>query len=471
MLELAIAEAYRPRPRPQQPPAAPPRLATFATNPNARASVSSLRSQSPSLPSRRPSVVSHAFSLRSWVPRRTRLGSISSGRTVTPHDATRADSIFSQATVKPTSRAIQDVERCAQDSPVPRQPIVTPAPHALSSSEVYEQELPPLPPPVPLPPQEELEHFDTALQECLEALQPPSSCLNRDLAGTALEHLSHIADLASCIATSWPEFFTMLLHAVKLMASVLPTHEVGARNVLVRSLAGVVKRWNEKRRRGTAEIPMVIGEVFDNLVQARKMENERLGEKFGRWLCGAWGNVKRTEGKMLRILTLSVSTAVLAALKYALTADQDLEIHLSVLTSLDKGLPLPPAYPRLRVTTYPSTTIGTASQGVDVLLLEPDSIGHDGDVQCQNGALGTAVCVRALSPTARVVVLSGADNVASSAIKGRAATEAIGGIEETPELVSAEFVDVYATDVGFLKAEDFDRMAVEVAELDQRILR
>lgn len=471
MLELAIAEAYRPRPRLRPPTTtrghpqstASLRPATFATNYNAGYSISSSHSRVSSEPSRTLSVTSHSRSFIHFIAWRKRSSSVhsssSSFKTAVPvnADAARKDSLFSQITATPSHHAapsFREVEPIANISS-PRHPD-----RALLS----------LPYSVPLPPQDELLFFDVALQECLEALQSTSVRPDHDLALRLLEHLSHIANLASCISTSWPEFFAMVLHAAKLLISVIPAVDVGARNAMARSLADVVRQWTGKNRRDTVEVAGIAGSVFDKGIQERKEVNERIGQEFARWMTACYPGIKERSGKTVRILTIGVSITALAALSCFLASDVEFEIHLYVLTSLDQELPAPPSYERLQISTYSISALGTASQDTDILLLEPPCIGPNGDFWCQNGALGTAVCAKTLSPHAMVVALSSVDNVASSAMKDRFAGETKRSIKDTHELVFADFVDVYVTDLGVLKAEDLERFAAEAEELELQIL-
>jgi hypothetical protein len=478
MLELAIAEAYRPRPRPrrltslqQPPPTASPRPATFATNPNARASISSLRPRTPSALSRSTSVSSQSRSFISFLARRKRPDSICNDRTITPHDAARADSVFSQETATAATHVLLGSKEEDDGLSKLSQTTATPSTHAFQFSKSPARSLPTVPPPVPLPPQEELHFFDTALQSVIEDLQSSHPLSQeRDLALRILEHMSHISNLSSCVATCWPEFFAMLLHSTKLIISVLPAKEVGTRNLLVSCLAGAARRWNEEKRRETAEIAGIVGEVFEEAVKERKSTDKRLGKEFARWLGREHNGFRRRGRDLVRILTLGVSTAMLVGLQYALAENADLEIRLSVLTALDRGLPPPPSYERLRVNTHSTSAIDKASQNADVLLLETSCIYPGGDVQCQNRAPDTAACVKTLSPLAKIVVLGDIHDIASSVVGRQAANEITGGIEEPPELVSAKFLDVYVTDVGIMKVEDLGRLAVEAKKLDRVLL-
>lgn len=282
--------------------------------------------------------------------------------------------------------------------------------------------------------------------------------------------MAHISDLASCVATSWPEFYALLLHAVKLIISVLPAREVSARNVLVGCLARIAWRWYEEKKRDTTEIARVAGQVVDSAAEERRMLASQLGKEFARWLSGKHGRPGRTGGRSVRILTLGVSKAALAGLQHALADDPALEIHLEVLTMLDQGIPVPPSYDRLHITVCPNSAIGTASQGVDVLLLDPRCIGPTGVLECQNGALGTAVCVKTLSPSARIIALRDGGRIAISVAEALSVSRTGGGFDETPERIPGKFVDMYIAENGALLIEELQGLAEKAGELDRHIL-
>lgn len=376
--------------------------------------------------------------------------------------------MFGQAALTAAAHASPETQKIDKALQNPNQPAASSIPHTSQSLARPAQHLPRLPPRVPLPPQEELTHFDTALQSAIEDLQPPSP-QGLDVALTVLEHMVHISDLASCIATSWPEFYALLLHATKLVVSVLSAREVGARNVLVRSLAGLTRCWDGREKKSMVEIAALAGQVFDSAVQERRMVTLRLGMKFAVWLIREHGRFWAKGGRDIRILTLGVSRAVLTGLQHALAEDADLEIRLEILTALDQGLPAPPSYERLHVTVCPTSAIGTASQGVDVLLVEPSCIGPTGNLVCQNGSLGAAVCVKALSPSARVVALSSGDSIAISVAEKLTAGR--GNFDETPEWVPWQFVDFCTAESGVLNIKELRRLAEEAEQLDRQILR
>jgi hypothetical protein len=142
-----------------------------------------------------------------------------------------------------------------------------------------------LPPTVPLPPQEELEEFDAVLQAAIDDLQSSSA---KSSATTALQHLAHVADIAACVATSWPEFWSMLVHTAKLLISILTIESAIVKNVLVQSLTQVARQWNETQTLGeshsTAELAHIAGGTFDRLIAHQEVVGDKLEEAFAQWL-------------------------------------------------------------------------------------------------------------------------------------------------------------------------------------------
>ena len=346
--------------------------------------------------------------------------------------------------------------------------------HAVAEPAMVRRELPKLAPNVALPPQEELGEFDAALQAAIEDVQVLLATTAHDLALSTLSHLAHVADLAACVATSWPEFWGMLVHAAKLLSSVLP-----AGHVPVRSLARITVRWHEQQENGsenggTAEIARIAGEAFDEAISLTRTRIERLGVAFAQWareycddLCRrSMSKVDSRADSMcpnrtaevevdatLRILLLGTSHTTFAAMTHALSSSPHLTINLSILSLLDNH-PHPPVFPdqppslrsRLQIITHLTSAIGTASQEINILFLEAKCIDSQGNVQCKKGALGTAVCAKTLSPSAKIVVLSGVNNITSAMTLTRlAASVEPNDAAQSFELVPAWFVDVYVT--------------------------
>lgn len=312
-------------------------------------------------------------------------------------------------------------------------------------------------------------HLDTALQSAIEDLQaaPPEF----GTALTVLSHMAHLSDLACCIAVSWPEYYSLLLNALKLLVSVLPAREVAARNALVRCLADIARAWDISSTQDTAEIARLPSSVFESAVHSRQKLASLLGRMFGLWLLHLFGKTPSPRDRRpVRMLTLRISRAVSAGLQYALAEDPGLEVHLGVLTALDQGLPVPPSYERLHITGYPTRAIGTASQRIDVLILEPSYIGPTGELGCQHKALGTVVCVKTLSPKAKVVALSAGDSTGISVPEGLTAGKNGGGINDRPEQVPSKFVDLYIAENGALSIEELQGLAEAAGELRRHTL-
>lgn len=179
-----------------------------------------------------------------------------SGKTEVPTDTVLTDSVLSSTPEDAGSDA------CREFTPIRQYPV--------------------LPANVPLPPPEELQVFDNVLQTAIDDLQispAPAAC---DLASMTLSHLGHVADVAVCVATSWPEFWSMIVHAAKLLVSVLPPGEVLVRDVLVRVLARIATRWNESQcracaRQSTAELARVAGGAIEEMMLENQLDGGRLG--------------------------------------------------------------------------------------------------------------------------------------------------------------------------------------------------
>lgn len=371
--------------------------------------------------------------------------------------------------------------------------------------------LPKLPPSVPLPPQEELEEFDIFLQAAMDDLETLTTNANaqHDLATTALRHLAHMADMAACIATSWPEFWSMLVHTAKLLCTARLSMSVSVKNVLAGSLEQLARHWNEEQgrwgwSRSTAELARVAGESFDDVLDKKRLLGKhRLKDMFVKWLeshCQRLRTQSRSETESradsvwsaatespfendqgglqpLRVLTTGLlSPALSAALTHAVSVLLNLNVYLNILST--SAVPSPSELrptiasckvPRLHTTTYSFSAVGAASQDIDILLLDAACIDSQGKIQSTTGALGAAACIKTLSPHARVAALGSVDCIVlESEKKGRGSRaqeqgncEALDGTAVSSEWIPAQFVDEYVTDAGLLDLEEVKRLAKE----------
>ncbi|KAF9700242.1 hypothetical protein EKO04_001654 [Ascochyta lentis] len=467
MLELAIAEAYRPRVARSVPKSTPSKSPSFATNPSARPSVFSLRSRPTSSIFSSSSAYSQPRSFKSILSWRKRPNLVLSSTTEVPESTGRSTSVYNSTTEVPK------VHTSAE-------PLLTSA------------SLPQLPPTVPLPPQEELEDFDLALQAAIDRLQTSPLLNIHDQTSTTLSHLAHIADIVSCIATSWPEFWTVLVHAAKLLCTAKVDMSVGVKYCLIGALERVARRWNEEQERGgwsksTAELAHIVGGAFDEILQQKKAVSEQLSKVFETWLEGHYEGLQRVDSgvpasRNLRILTHAPSSAVFTMLSHALSTLPNVSIAISVLltpdsTSPSELFPFSPSAPRVHTTVFPAQAVGTACQDVDVLLLHAEAIDSQGNVQSMTGAMGAAACVKTLSPHARIIVLSEADriianveqrgkNVQAQIVFGVNPEDGAANVSaKLLEWVPARFLDMYLMETGVLGLTEITRLG---AEADQR---
>ena len=238
------------------------------------------------------------------------------------------------------------------------------------------------------------------------------------------------------------------------------------------------------RRKRSVEV--IGGGTFDRVIAHQEVVDDKLGEAFVQWLDepyvvlqGKDTIIQSTDrnhktSRSLTILTIDPSYTVIAALIQALSALSNLSVHLSIISSSDNTAVLtllatfPPSLrDRLHVTTYLPSAIGTASQVIDILLSKAMCIDEHGCIRGATSALGTAVCVKMLSPEATIVAVAHVDSIGPGVVQEREA----GVVQGSFEWVSAQFVDVYVTEAGVLEADSFDMLAKEADELVQYIFQ
>ncbi|KZM25731.1 uncharacterized protein EKO05_0006061 [Ascochyta rabiei] len=482
MLELAVAEAYRPHTPKSAPKKRLPKSSSFATNPKIRAPTFSLRSRPASSLSNSSSAYSQPRSFRSITSWRKRTDSVLSSTTETPESSGCVDLVLSSTTQVP------DV--CTSCRPVP-----------------ISDNRPRLPLKVPLPPQEELEEFDLALQAAINHLQNSAFSSAHNQASAALAHLAHIADIVSCVATSWPEFWTMLVHAAQLLCSAKQGMSRDVASCLVQALERVARWWNEEQRRtdgdeSTAELARITGSAFDQILRQRKDVDELLSGVFETWLekyiegmqrvnshAPAWSATSHTskpvrsgvkQESVLRILTPTPSPAIFAMLSHALSAMPSVSIAISIMSTPDvtppsELCPISPSTSRLRTTVFPAQAIGTASRDVDILLLRAEAFDSQGNIQSTRGALSAAACVKTLSSYARVVVLVGLDSIVSKSGKRERDSEPWNVLGLKPDdrdvdmdvklaWAPARLMDTYIMETGVLELGEMEKLATEAGE-------
>lgn len=381
--------------------------------------------------------------------------------------------------------------------------------------------MPELPPNEPLP-QEETDDYDSALERAVHDLQNDFTSGARQLAGSSLSHLAHVTDIAACMATSWGEFWAMMVHAAKHLTYARPSMSAAITSCLLRALERIARTWNEEQAKGsqsTAELARIAGGTFDEILRERRELSGQLGQTFTHWLhkhCNEvmthflpFDQVVRADTPQriharssVRILTLSNSSTIRTAILHALASLTDVVFHLTVLecrprcegadmaaqiyaSAVDRD--------RLSIQIIPDCAIGTASRNIDIVLLGADRISSAGDVSNKIGSLAAAICAKQLNNNVAIVALSDVDKIAApgqdaeaierhpsseltsawapatrNQLEGKANIEVFG---EWFEWVPANLVDVYVTELGILRTEDVERVAREIGDLDEYIFQ
>ncbi|CAO2655744.1 Nn.00g045470.m01.CDS01 [Neocucurbitaria sp. VM-36] len=381
--------------------------------------------------------------------------------------------------------------------------------------------LPELPPNEPLP-QEDTDDYDAALESAVHELQNDFTSGARQLAESSLVHLAHVTDIAACMATSWGEFWALMVHATKHLSSARPSMSAAITACLLRALERIARMWNEEQAKGvqsTSELARIAGGTFDAILRERRELSGQLGLTFTNWLhnhCSEvlphslrFDQVVRADSPQrilaqssVRILTLSNSSTIRAAILHAISSLPDVIFHLTVLEcrprceGADMAAQIYASVrdkDRLSIQVIPDCAVGTASSDIDIVLLGADRISSTGDVSNKIGSLAAAICAKQLNKNVAVVALSDVEKIAApgqdngdverhpsseltsawtaatrNQLEGKANVEVFG---EWFEWVPANLIDLYITERGVLGTEDVERIAKEMKELDEYIFQ
>lgn len=228
----------------------------------------------------------------------------------------------------------------------------------------------------------------------------------------------------------------------------------------------------------------VAGEVFEEMVLSRGQMGGDLGSAFAGWIGGVdtehnyhRRHVTSAGERRLHVVALEPSVVVLDALVQVLANDALLSITLFVPCCTEclfdhalwqPWLSLPPLLRnRLQVTTHHYTALDSFGEGIDVLLLEVQSLDAGGNARCAKTALDAVQCIKMLAPRGKVALLDCIDAIsAMSVVSGESGA---GGHKEF-DVVPAQLVDVYLGETGVLKLVDVENLAKRAEELDKHVL-
>jgi methylthioribose-1-phosphate isomerase len=394
----------------------------------------------------------------------------------------------------------------------------TPSRSPLSSRD----RLPELPPSQPLPAADEIDEFDAVLEAAVHELENDSNSCARQMADASLGHLAHVTDIAACFATSWGEFWAMMIHAARKLSRARPNMSATISSCLLRALEKIARIWNEEQAngsRGTSELARIAGGTLDEIVRQRKELNSRPGQIFAQWLreymeanrtaAGSQSTAPGSDPSLphvdsrttIRMMTLSNSSSIHTTITHALEAFPDLAINLTILESrprcegADMASQIISAAcdkSRLLIHIVPDCAVGTASHDIDIVLLGAERIYSTGDVSNKIGSLSAALCVKNLNDKAKVVVISDVDHVGAAGLDDVAETHPVSELtsawspvsrnqladshnvdvfSEWSESVPARLVDIYVTELGILTSSDVAKLATEIKELDDYIFQ
>jgi translation initiation factor 2B subunit (eIF-2B alpha/beta/delta family) len=215
----------------------------------------------------------------------------------------------------------------------------------------------------------------------------------------------------------------------------------------------------------------------------------------------------------IRILTLSSSTSLRKAIRAAIVSFPQVTFQIHILESRpnfegadfamsiindchnDKDVDTRNLWQNVAVTVGPESHMALFAKDIDILLLGADRISFAGDVSNKMGSLAAALCTRALSPKAKVIVISETDKIGTSGgmeeheVENNEDDEVVRAWSETAqtgaksaialkrlqvvntyfEWVAAEFIDIYISENGNLTTKMVQEIAQGKEELEQEL--
>ncbi|KAI2607880.1 nagb/rpia/CoA transferase-like protein [Hypoxylon sp. NC1633] len=214
-----------------------------------------------------------------------------------------------------------------------------------------------------------------------------------------------------------------------------------------------------------------------------------------------------TAEKSVSVLTLSSSSTISTCLLQA-AADLGISVDLRILESrpLCEGVTLASRFlgatntsATFTVSLYTDASVALAAGGVDIVLLGADRISSAGDVSNKVGSLPAVLSQRHVAPSAKVIIISETEKIASPGLAEEHAAEENNPIEVTQawklnvkgasviegalddgesgttqgkvrvrntyfEWVPAQFIDAYVTDEGLWSVEDISRRSSAIGD-------
>ncbi|EXJ78805.1 hypothetical protein A1O1_09207 [Capronia coronata CBS 617.96] len=308
--------------------------------------------------------------------------------------------------------------------------------------------------------------------------------------------------------TRWWESFR--LKAFHLAVNARPSMGAAISSAVVTALQDVKTHINE----GEQGVLHKVKESLERNVTKRGEISKRVCEQFSTFLQEKLrGQAESSKDKgSIKVLTLSSSSTIKAAILHALDANPTLKIELRILESrpLCEGVGFakaltdeaekrrsgqatgPTFHDRLRVVVATDASVGLLSREVDLVLVGADRISESGDVSNKTGSLPAVLtCKHITNGSANVVCISEAEKIAPPGAASEhpeedndqrevvsgwnlSATsplwnEMVGVRNIYFEWIPAKYVDYYVCEDGALSTEEIQQRSKQISELTAEV--
>ncbi|EXJ84132.1 hypothetical protein A1O3_04799 [Capronia epimyces CBS 606.96] len=357
---------------------------------------------------------------------------------------------------------------------------------------------------------------ESALHTAVEELQLDHVHGARELATMAVKSLiSIVANERQASERSTPEdivrwWESFRLKAFHLAVNARPSMGAAMSSAIVAALRDAKEHINEAEE----DVFTKVEESLETTLTKRGEVSKRVSEQFSAFLQQKFQAQPggKENNKTIRILTLSSSSTIKAAILHALDANSSLMIELRILESrpLCEGASFAKALTeevgkletaqaerttiqdRLQIVLATDASVGLLGRDVDLVIIGADRISEAGDVSNKTGSLPAVLtCKQVTGGSVRVVCISEAEKIAPP---GTAAehpeedndqNEVASGwnMQTTPSLwdkmvavrniyfewVPAEYVDYYVCEDGTLSTEDIQTRSKQISELTAEV--
>ncbi|KAF2021017.1 nagb/rpia/CoA transferase-like protein [Aaosphaeria arxii CBS 175.79] len=352
--------------------------------------------------------------------------------------------------------------------------------------------------------------YTQALERAILDLENDFVSGARQLANRSLQQLHDIFSLAGQAARSKDELWSMLVSLARGLIGARPSMNAAIKSTVLRTLDKIRPEWDKEENDSISKVCERAKSGIQRHIEGRIGASDRLERNFVEWFVES-GQVNEDGIRIIRILTLSNSSTIRAALLSLLKSTTSLTMHLTVLESrprfegADLAASLLEAFvkgssnagndgneTKLKVTMAPDCAVGVLVSNIDVVLLGADRITAKGHVLNKIGSLAAAVCARQLNTNAKVVVVSEVDKIVadeseqpareeenhpageltesySTHAKRELEAERVDVFGEWFEWVPKQFVNCYITNEGVLGHDQISRIGKQIGTLEAQV--